>query len=149
MPRRVPDKERQSAAELFVPLLLERRRRVTGGTLTLTNDRHLRELCSVLLWRYSEAAGKYRGCRFWTADALASMRKHGRLVTSKLRYGDEALSHEHLYPRQQQIAALFERDDPSPERVRARLDQLNIGVVVTEAEHRRLPKEGNGWARLR
>lgn len=133
-----------------MPLLRERRRRVAAGTLTPANDRHLRELCSLLLWKYSEAAGKYRGCRYWTVGALASKRKHGRVVTSKLRFGLDALRHEHLFPRQQQIAALFEIEDPSLERVRARLEQLNIGVVVTESEHNKLAKQGdeaNPWDR--
>jgi hypothetical protein len=152
MARRVADNERQSASELLVPLLRERRRRLAANTLTPVNDRHLRELCSLLLWKYSEAAGKYRGCRYWSVGALASKQKHGRLVTSKLRYGEDALRHEHLFPRQQQIAALFEIEEPTAEEVRARLDQLNIGVVVTEGEHRRLEKHGeetDPWNRYR
>jgi hypothetical protein len=152
MARRVADQERQSAAELMVPILIERRRRVNGGILTPANDRQLRALCSLLLWKFSEASGKYAGCRYWTVGALASKEKHGRVVTSKLRFGLDALRHEHLFPRQQQIAKLFEIQDPSPEGVRAHLDQLNIGVVVTEAEHNQLGNQGDEadpWDRFR
>lgn len=152
MARRDADTERQSASELLIPLLRDRRRRLAANTLTAANDRDLRELCSLLLWKYSEAAGKYLGCRYWSVGTLASKQKYGRLVTSKVRYGEDALRHEHLFPRQQQIAALFEIEDPVVEEVRARLDQLNIGVVVTEAEHRRLAKQGeeaDPWNRYR
>lgn len=52
--------------------------------------------------------------------------------------------------RQQMIAALFNIENPIESEIRARLDRLNIGVVVTEAEHARLPKHGNEsdpWSR--
>jgi hypothetical protein len=83
---------------------------------------------------------------------LESKAKHGRVVTSKLLYGQDALRHEHLFPRQQLIAALFEIEDPIEEQVRPRLARLNIGVVVTESEHRRLASQGqeiDPWNRYR
>jgi hypothetical protein len=147
---RIPDQERSSAADLLVVLLQERKRREAADALTPTMDRHFRELCSLLLWKYSEASGKYQGCRYWSVGALASKKKHGRIVTSKLKYEGEALRHEHLYPRASQIAELFALSNPSVEVVQGRLQELNIGVVVTEAEHRLLPKEGNAakpWTR--
>lgn len=152
MPRKNPEQERRSAAELLVVLLQERLRRIAQDALDHANKRHIKQLCSTLLWKHSEAFGKYDGCRHWSHGALESRRKHRKPVTNKVRHGSDALRHEHLFPRRQLVKKLFSLQDPSVLEVRAILDRLNIGVVVTVAEDERLPGEGveaDPWDRYR
>src|SRR5712692_7817168 len=77
MPKKQPDDEKQSAAEVLSLLLRERLHRMTDGTYNHANTRHLRELCSILLLKHSEASGKHQGCRFWSQGATGSFQKHG------------------------------------------------------------------------
>lgn len=111
-----PEDVRQSAAELLALLVRDRRHRIDDGTISATHQRHFRELCSLLLWKHSEAFGKYRGCRYWSLGALASRKTHGGVVTNRARRGGEALRHEHLFPRKQLIDKLFSLDDPTRRR---------------------------------
>jgi hypothetical protein len=152
MPTKNSNDERQSAAEFIVLLLSERLRRKAHGPYTTANERHIRRLCSALLWQHSEAAGKYKGCQHWSVAAIESFRKHNRIVTSKRDYRDEALIHEHLFPRSQLLNLLFKLSEPTVADVRALLDRLNIGVVITAGEDKLLSKKGvesDPWERYR
>jgi hypothetical protein len=152
MAKKRPQDEQESAAELITLLLLERRNRMGAGTCNGANDRHFDKLCSLLLWMHSEAFGKYRGCRFWSQGACASREKHGRIITDKKGCDGEAVLHEHLFPRGQLIEKLFSLDSPSVEEVRSLLGHLNIGVVISVEEDRRLAPEGvesDPWERYR
>lgn len=125
-----PEAERQSVAELITLLLQERKRRHGSNTLTAQNNDRIRGILShVLLWKHSEADGdKYLGCRFWSTGALESLSNNGKVVTRQTVCGDDALRHEHLFPRKQLIAKLFSISDPTVTKVREILDRLNIAV---------------------
>lgn len=147
-----PDDKRQSAAGFITLLLRERQQRIERQCYTQANDQQLKELCSILLWMHSEACGKYQGCRYWSEGARQSFQRYGKVVTNKRIFGGEALRHEHLFPRNQLIKKLLSLDHPSLPEVKALLDRLNIGVVVTVEEDERLPSEGidtDPWDRYR
>ena len=130
-------------------LLTERHRRGDG---VREFERQIRGLLSDLLWWFSEADGKYAGCRYWSVGAIESRRAHGRIETSRRKVGGQALRHEHLFPRAQLIDLLLALDPPDVDTVGAELHRLNIGVVVTVTEHDRLPDDGepnDPWARYR
>ncbi len=149
---------RQSVVELIV-LLLEERRRVYNSEDSdeirkNICDRHIRQLISgVLLWKYSEAEGhKYTACRYWSEGACQSFTRYGKVITSRSRIGNDALRHEHLYPRKQLTNDLFSIDEPNAAEVQGLLEQLNIAVIVTCGEHQRLSPEGSShdpWERYR
>jgi hypothetical protein len=146
-----PESIRQSAAELLTWLLVHRRERIASGTLSDPMQRHFIELCSTLLWKHSEAHGKYNGCRYWSLAARESVGRHG-VQTSRIKFGNDALRHEHVFPRKQLIGDLFKIEHPTPPDVRAILDRLNIGVVVTVEEDMRLAAKGclpDPWQRYR
>lgn len=152
MPKRIEVDERESAAAWLAVLLRERQKRKLDRTLTTAHNRQARELCSMLIWKFSEASGKYNGCRYWSKGALASKAKHGKAVTSANRVGDDALRHEHLFPRRQLIDKLFMLRAPTEERVTKLLNRLNVGVVVTLREHKTLAADGDlkdPWKRYR
>jgi len=147
--RRIPDEERDSVVDWAQVLLAER---IRHKDPTAAFNRRLRQLLSELLWKFSEANGKYGGCRYWSVSAIESRKKHGAIVTSYPKVGGDALRHEHLFPRAQLIERLFSLTDPTTESIRAELTRLNIGVVVTEREHRLLSDEGalnDPWKRYR
>jgi hypothetical protein len=152
MARKDPTDEWESASELIVLLLQERLRRLEEGCYSNANDRHLRRLCSALLWQHSEAFGKYRGCQYWSHGAIDSFKRHDGVVTSKLLYGNDALIHEHLFPRGQLIEKLFALSEPTGFAVSELLTKLNTGVVITAGEDKTLSKEGtesDPWERYR
>ena len=152
MSSRNPGEVRCSASHLLSVLLLHRRELLGENVYTRENDRHLRELISTLLWKHSEAEGKYVGCRYWSVNALRSHQNHGRVVTNASQFPTDALRHEHLVPRHQLTNLLLDLEGPTDDRVRGVLEQLNIGVVVTVAEHALLANTGDAadpWRRYR
>lgn len=121
------------------------------GRVPEHHEKCLKDLITTLLWKHTEASGKYDGCPYWSTKALASRGKHGKVVTSKRedRYG--ALRHEHLFPRNQMIEELFSIAAPNMKDVEEKLKH-NIGVVVTVEEDEKLEKEGmfsDPWKRYR
>jgi hypothetical protein len=148
-----PEAERQSVAELTTLLLQERQRRTTNASYNKENNKHIRRTIShVLLWEHSEAEGeKYKGCRYWSEGAVQSLKKHGKVVTSRTLFGGDALLHEHRFPRKQLIDKLFSITKPTVSNVRTLLDKLNIAVIVTVDEHKELSKfegdESGPWSR--
>ena len=105
-----------------------------------------------MLWKPSEAYGKYDGCPYWSEGALASRGKYGRPVKDKRKFGADALRHEHVFPRKELVQKLFSLADPTSTLVGELVESLNIGVVVTVAEDERLPKQGtepDPWERYR
>lgn len=147
-----PEAERQSAAELITLLLQERLRRQAEGRLSSVNERHIYLLFSgQLLWRHSEAEGKTTGCRYWSDGALQSREQYGTKASERKVAREDALQHDHLFPRKQLIAKLFSLGGPTVAEVRETLDRFNIGVVVTVKEHERLGDgvESDPWERYR
>jgi len=147
-----PNEKKHCCADLILQLLNYRRSLIDNQLLNECYEYSFRGLITRLLWFDSEAHGKYKGCRHWSKAAWKSYNKHGEPVTSKSKYGDDdALRHEHLFPRNDTIELLFKLDEPDLESV---LDHLkrNIGVVVTVREDNRLAKKGNPedpWQRYR
>lgn len=146
------EEEKQSAAKLLTMLLRYRRRYSGKSPYTNATERHIKELCSTLLWKHSESDGKHIGCKHWSTGARASKRHHGKIMTSKGK--KDGLIHEHLFPRNQLIEeVLFCIEEPTIEKIRKTLDRLNIGVVITNAEHQRLDKikgtRQDPWERYR
>ncbi len=133
-----PHVVRSTATELVHQILVERNRLAANGSLVAEYDAHVRRLCDVLAWRHSEAFGKYEGCPRWTKAARASFVRFGRRVTSVQLAGDDALRHEHAYPRKELVDGLFALVAPTPNEVAGFLESHNIGVVVTAEEARRL-----------
>lgn len=148
-----PEAERQAAAELVTLLLHERQRQLGNGTYAKEIDNHIRGIIShVLLWKHSEAEGeKYKDCRYWSQGALESVRRHGKVVTSRNICGGDALRHEHLFPRKQLINKLFLIHEPTLSEIRETLDRLNVAVIVTIDEDKSLGNaegdESNPWNR--
>jgi hypothetical protein len=152
MPRRRPEDERRSAADIISALLQDRLRRQATDECTPAHERHYREACSLLLWKHSEAHGKYSGCRYWSNGALRSPARAGPGKSDRRRHGGGAVRHEHLFPRAQLIRKLLGLGNPSPAEVAEMLERLNIGVVVTVEEHKSLPPDGDEadpWERYR
>ena len=58
-----------------------------------------------VLWKWTEYAGKYKGCKFWTQAAL----EHYSIRKSK------GLRHEHVVPRKYLINMLLILDCPTAE----------------------------------
>lgn len=129
MARPTPAQKRASA--LHLARLLLREWQADGPGL----QPHLRELLSILIWKWTEAHGKYRGCRFWTPRALEA---------------PQGLCHEHVVPRKLLVEALVAAGPESAEEI---LETMAVACVVTHAEHSQLPDVSweellaNPWAR--
>lgn len=125
--RSTPEEKRASAVALAVTVLGAR------GALNV----HRNELLSICVWKWTEAHGKYKGCRFWTRAALDAERPQ--------------LAHEHVVPRRLIVRALIELDEVSD--VPDLLARMAVACVVTRSEHDRLPEASwdellaNPWAR--
>jgi len=97
-------------------------------------DTHKRDVINGMLWKITEARGKYT-TRFRSTGACN--------IT-----GTEKLQHEHVFPRKVLIAAIM----TEPERARELL-QSAVACVVTAEEHRRLTEatrkapQLRGWER--
>jgi hypothetical protein len=149
--RRVALDERAAAAELCTLLLREYHRLKEAGRLTRALRHQLWELIDTTLWKFSEAAGKIHGCHYWSAGAIASYQKYGR-ITRKRDSATEMLQHEHLIPKRELVGHLLRIEPLTREEVQAFLDSYDIGVVVTKEEHDRLSPRGtpdDPWARYR
>jgi hypothetical protein len=117
---------RVESAKAFIRLLLEQR--PPEGL-----EIHLKELLDVLVWKLTEAHGKWN-TRFISKAALVATK--------------EKLQHEHVHERKALISELLQGSDRI-ESVAAKA----IGCVVTKTEHDRLTlvsrerPELQGWAR--
>jgi len=152
MPRKTASDEQDSAIHFLCLILRERKRLLEADEYTHAHHRHVRELCSKLLWKHSESRGKYDGCRYWSTGALKSRERHKEVVQSRQKYGDDALRHEHVFPRKELILKLFDLPDPQPSQVQSLVERLNLGCVVTVSEDRKLPRKGtepDPWDRYR
>lgn len=113
-------------------------RRALDAAVALRSDlsRDGKELIlGAACWAWSGRLGKYAGCPYWSAAALEELRRFNG--AGRPRWGD-LWRHEHVVPRATLISILLSLEDPTVERVRAVLDRLAIGCVVTLAEDARL-----------
>jgi hypothetical protein len=131
-----------------------------------------RRLANELIWKWTEATGKYTGCQFWSARARALFDQEVRSsggwpITSKIakviekklsaktgdgkpKSSDARLTHEHVYPIKDLKILLRGKDGSTPESVRHLFDSLCVGCVVLESEHDRLSgHDQNPWLRYK
>lgn len=129
------------------------------GALGLTND-----LSDCLIWKWTEATGKYIGCPFWSQRAKAlfdaasagyvsslNLRKAvnvGISLSRRSRPEDSRIAHEHVYPKRFLRRLLSDLKED----VRDVLDRLCVGCVVLQSEHVDIDRLGspnieNPWMR--
>ena len=120
--RSTPEEKRASAVALAVAVMEVRD----------SLQAHRNELLSICVWKWTEAHGKYRGCRYWTRAALDADQRQ--------------LAHEHVVPRRQLVRALIDLPTASEEAVVDLLTRMGVACVVTRNEHDRLPEAP--WAEL-
>ena len=89
------------------------------------------ELFSIFFWKYTEASGKYAGCRYWSVKAASSRATK-----------DAPLRHEHLVPRKILVDMFFKLREDELHKVEELFRRYCIGVVVTAEEDRLLNKAG-------
>lgn len=147
-----PEEWGQVSADLILQLLTYRQELGQKRKSNNSYEKQFKELITTLLWKHTEAYGKYIGCKYWSEGALESLKKHdGKVVTSKAVDPTYALRHEHRFPRKQTIELLLGLEQPTLDSVN-KLLELNIGVVVTVEEDSRLSKIGvqeDPWQRYR
>lgn len=130
-----PESIRASAVHLAWVLL---RDRATGSA----PESHYRRLLAMVVWRWSEAYGKYSDRLPWSRGARHTMRR-------------DSLRHEHVVPRKVLIAELCALRSPTRRNIRELLERLGLACVVTQEEHEQLPNvsaailRADPWARYR
>ena len=94
-----------------------------------------RELLGRNIWKYSEAYGKFKGCHFWSIDALklyeTSKNKSLAKVANKLR-------HEHTYPQILLINKLKNLEEINYKVVENLFKKYAVATVVTKEENEKL-----------
>jgi hypothetical protein len=125
-----------SATNLLTKILLERQKLKQPSKI---EDRHLKELCSVLLWKFSEAHGSKKQNPLWSKTA----RQSGS--------DDKGLVHDHPVPRKVMTEMLFELDRPTERAIRDILDKFCMCAVLAKEEDEKLNSNGlkqhmpKGW----
>jgi hypothetical protein len=131
-----------------------------------------RYLANELIWKWTEATGKYTGCQFWSASAKVLFDQEvqssgGWRITSKIakviekklsartgdgkpRSSDAKLTHEHVYPIKDLKILLRGKDGSTPKSVRQLFDSHCVSCVILESEHDRLSgQDHNPWLRYK
>ena len=94
-----------------------------------------RELLGRNIWKYSEAYGKFKGCPFWSMDALklyeTSKNKSLAKVANKLR-------HEHTYPQILLINKLKNLEEINYKVVENLFKKYAVATLVTKEENEKL-----------
>lgn len=92
-------------------------------------EKHKREMLSDMIWKISEANGRWN-TRYFSEGVLKD--------------DDAKLQHEHVVTRKQIIDQLLE----NPEKYKTILKQVTACVVTTD-EHQRLNNSESGWERYK
>ncbi len=137
----MPDDFRQSVINLAVEFLLYRQQVRRSSFYNNACEKILSEQFSILLWKYTEASGKYVGCPYWSVKAKESFEDTSNGATSSMP-PSKKLRHEHLVPRKILTDMFFSLDDISPESVLYIFQKYCIGVVITAEEDVLLNKAG-------
>jgi hypothetical protein len=137
------------------------------GSFNLTKSR---TLANELVWKWTEATGKYVGCQFWSRNAKALLdaevsvadgypiapalaRKIERKLSEKVANGvkrppSSRLTHEHVYPIKDMKQLLYGNTTRTVEEIRELFDRHCVGCVVLDSEHDRFSgDETNPWIR--
>jgi hypothetical protein len=138
--------------EKFDPLLY-------FGTFNLPQKR---DLVYELIWKTTEATGKYTGCQFWSVRAKALFDQHAdwpislktakaieKTLSLKTRNKSDRLTHEHVYPIKD-LKLLLSKIDPTPKEISQLFETHCLGCVVVEEEHdREAGTYENPWTRYK
>lgn len=137
------------------------------GSFNLTKSR---TLADELVWKWTEATGKYVGCQFWSRNAKALFdaevslvggwpiapalaRKIERKLSEKSAHGvkrprSSRLTHEHVYPIKDMKQLLHGNTRRTVEEIRGLFEHYCVGCVVLASEHERFSgDEANPWIR--
>jgi hypothetical protein len=136
--------------------------------LRISSKRHL---ANELIWKWTEATGKYTGCQFWSKKAKALFdsqvlsaggwpisRKLANTIGEKLgakrradgenRSTNIRLTHEHVYPIKDMKTLIRGMNRPGLTEIRELFDRQCVGCVVLESEHdRHCGDATNPWTR--
>lgn len=100
-----------------------------------------RELLGRNIWKYSEAYGKFKGCPFWSTEALnlfeSSKHKSLAKVANNLR-------HEHTYPQILLINKLKNLEEINYSIVEQLFKKYAVATVVTKQENDKLNSKDVG-----
>jgi hypothetical protein len=142
----------------------ERYRGLHFGVFSLPGKRHV---ANELIWKWTEATGKYVGCQFWSLKAkelfdlevkdsggwpvTAKLAKSlGKKLSMKSRPKDSRLTHEHVYPIKDMKRWLRDQANPHREEIRNHFERQCIGCVLLESEHdRSVGNDENPWFRYK
>jgi hypothetical protein len=127
-----------------------------------------RKVANELIWKWTEATGKYVGCQFWSLKAKElfdrEVEKRGgwkvagdletelgkkRDLSGKTRPDNSRLTHEHVYPIDD-MKRWLRRVNPHRKGIKDHFKRQCISCVVLESEHKLLPTKGddtNPWLR--
>jgi hypothetical protein len=129
-----------------------------------------RTLANELIWKWTEATGKYVGCQFWSANAkklfdrevesvggwpiteklarAIEKRLSAKSIDGKARPSNGKLTHEHVYPIKDLKKFLRANDQLSLNDIRELFDRQCVSCIVLESEHDRLRGDDlNPWVR--
>jgi hypothetical protein len=126
-----------------------------------------RAVANELIWKWTEATGKYVGCQFWSIGAksvfdeevqsaggwpitvrLARMLE--RKLSAKSRPKAIKLTHEHVYPIKDVKLLLVSKNSPTMKEIRELLERYCMSCVLLESEHdRSAGHESNPWLRYK
>ncbi len=129
------------------------------GTFNLPKKR---DLAQELIWKATEATGKYTGCQFWSVRAKALFDQKADwpigLKTAKAleetlrlrtREKSDRLTHEHVYPIKDLKLQLC-KIEPTLERISQVFETHCLACVVLEEEHdREAGTYENPWTRYK
>jgi hypothetical protein len=137
------------------------------GSFNLTKSR---SVAYELIWKWTEATGKYVGCQFWSRSAKrlfdaevslaggwpitqATAKEIQRRLSEKSTNGAKRLptarlTHEHVYPIKNMKQLLYWNAKRTTDEIRGIFDRYCVGCVVVESEHDRLSGDDtNPWNR--
>jgi hypothetical protein len=131
-----------------------------------------RALANELIWKWTEATGKYTGCQFWSVRAKSlfdrkvesaggwpitgrfaktlEQKLSAKSADGKPKLSEARLTHEHVYPIKDLKLLLGGKDGETPGGIRNLLDVRCVSCVVLESEHDRLSGHDlNPWFRYK
>jgi hypothetical protein len=155
-----------TADELDTALYMEMREKyhriLHYGVFSLPGKR---KLANELIWKWTEATGKYVGCQFWSVGAKAVFDQEvisagGWPITARIARTLELklsaksrpnvikLTHEHVYPIKDMKSLLASRYPLTREEIREQLERQCMSCVLLESEHdRSAGHDSNPWLR--
>jgi len=111
-----------------------------------------------LIWKYTELTGKYCGCQYWSVAAKSLFDQDRNSSPMKDRYqlakclcdrkliDNNRFEHEHVFPIKRGCENFVDylsglsKSSISHNEIKALLDRLAVGCVVTGSEHKKVHK---------